>query len=84
MSGISDASQVNGLYLGLTALSPTILTVLLIISGIEQNPGPVVEVETTILSHVQDGAETSRREYNVICVVTGFITVVAMLRETGR
>ena len=48
VSAISDASQVNSLYLGLTALSPTILAVLLIISGIEQNPGPVVEVETTI------------------------------------
>ena len=33
MSGISDASQVNGPCLGLTALSPTILAVLLIISG---------------------------------------------------
>ena len=33
---------------------------------------------------IQDAAETSRREYNVICVVTGFITVVAMLRETGQ
>ena len=42
VSGISDASQVNGLCLGLTALSPTILAVLLIISGIEQNPGPAV------------------------------------------
>ena len=34
--------------LGLTVLSSMVLLVLLMIRGIEQNPGPVLEVENTV------------------------------------
>jgi hypothetical protein len=70
VSRLGDASQATSLYLGLTALSPTILVVLLIISGTEQNPGPVVNVETTLfISHVEEATETSRREHDLMRVV---------------
>ena len=43
-----DANGTTGDCLGLTVLSPMVLAVLLMIRGIEQNPGPVVEVENTV------------------------------------
>ena len=39
-----DANEMTGDCLGLTVLISIILAVLLIISGVEQNPGPAVEV----------------------------------------
>ena len=49
--GVSRRGDVNGTTgdcLGLTVLSSTVLAVLLMIGGIEQNPVPVVEVKNTI------------------------------------
>jgi len=43
-----DANRTTGYCLGLTVLSSMILAVLLMISGIEQNSGPVVEGENTV------------------------------------
>jgi len=43
-----DADGKTGEYLGLTVLSSVVLAMLLIIGGVEQNPGPVVEVENTV------------------------------------
>jgi hypothetical protein len=42
-----DANGKNGECLVLTVLSSMVLAVLLIIGGVEQNPGPVMEVENT-------------------------------------
>lgn len=49
--GVSRRGDVNGATgncLGLTVLSSMVLAVLLVIGGVEQNPGPVVEVENTV------------------------------------
>jgi len=43
-----DANATSGDCLGLTVLSSMVLAVLLVIGGVEQNPGPVVEVENTV------------------------------------
>ena len=43
-----DANRKTGGCLGLTVLISMVLTVLLMTGGIEQNPGPVVEVENTV------------------------------------
>jgi len=43
-----DDIETTGKCLGLTMLSSLILAVLLIIGGIEQNPGPAVEMENTV------------------------------------
>jgi len=43
-----DANGTTGDCLGLTVLSFMVLAVLLIIGGVEQNPGPVLEVENTV------------------------------------
>jgi len=43
-----DANRTAGDCLGLMVLSSMVLTVLLVIGGVEQNPGPVVEVENTV------------------------------------
>ena len=43
-----DANGKTGDYLGLTVLSSVVLAMLLITGGVEQNPGPVVEVENTV------------------------------------
>jgi hypothetical protein len=43
-----DANGKTCEYLGLTVLSSVVLAMLLIIGGVEQNPGPVVEVENTV------------------------------------
>jgi len=43
-----DANGTTGDCLGLTVLSSMVLAVLLMIGGVEQNPGPVVEVENTV------------------------------------
>jgi hypothetical protein len=43
-----DANGTTGDCLGLTVLSSMFLAVLQIIGGVEQNPGPVVEVENTV------------------------------------
>ena len=43
-----DANGKTGDCLGLTVLSSKVLAVLLIIGGVEQNPGPVLEVENTV------------------------------------
>jgi len=43
-----DANGMAGDCLGLTVLSSMVLAVLLVIGGVEQNPGPVVEVENTV------------------------------------
>ena len=42
------ANGTTGYCLGLTVLSSMVLAVLLMITGIEQNPGPVVEGENTV------------------------------------
>jgi len=44
----SDANGTTGDCLGLTVLSFIVLAVLLIIGGVEQNPGPVLEVKNTV------------------------------------
>jgi hypothetical protein len=43
-----DANGTTGDCLGLTVLSVVVLVILLINGGIEQNPGPVVELENTV------------------------------------
>ena len=43
-----DAIENSGKCLGLTMRSSLILAVLLIICGIEQNPGPAAEMDTTV------------------------------------
>jgi len=43
-----DANGTAGDCLGLTVLSSMVLAVLLVIGGVEQNPGPVVEVDNTV------------------------------------
>jgi hypothetical protein len=43
-----DAIGTSGDCLVLTVLSSMVLAVLLIIGGVEQNPGPVVGVENTV------------------------------------
>ena len=48
MSRRGDANGTSGDYLGLTVLSSMVLAVLLVIGGVEHNPGPVVEVENTV------------------------------------
>ena len=48
MSSHGDANGTTGDCLGLTVLSSMVLAVLLIIGGVEQNPGPAVEVENTV------------------------------------
>ena len=45
---LGDANQTTCFCLGLTVLSSTLLAVLLIIGGIEQNPGPVVKMVNTV------------------------------------
>jgi len=45
VSRIGDANGTSGDCLGLTVLSSMVLPVLLLIGGVEQYPGPVVEVE---------------------------------------
>ena len=47
-SRLGDANQASGHCLGLIALSSTTLALLLIIGGIEQNPGRVMEKENMI------------------------------------
>ena len=47
MPRCGDAKHTSGGCLGLTVLS-LVLAVFLMIGGIEQNPGPVVEVEKTV------------------------------------
>ena len=42
------ANETTGDCLSLTVLSSMVLAVLLIIGGVEQNPGPAVEVENTV------------------------------------
>ena len=49
--GLSRRSDANGTTadcLRLTVLSFMVLAVLLIIGGVEQNPGPILEVENTV------------------------------------
>ena len=48
MSRRGDANGTSGDCLGLTVLSSTVLAVLRVIGGVEQNPGPVMEVENTM------------------------------------
>ena len=48
MARSGDANGATGVCLGFTVLSPMVLAVLLIIGGVEQNPGPAVEVESTV------------------------------------
>ena len=43
-----DSIGTSGECLGFTVLSSMILALLLIIGGVEQNPGPVAEVENTV------------------------------------
>jgi len=43
-----DANGTSGDCLGLTVPSSMFLAVLLVSGGVEQNPGPVVEVENTV------------------------------------
>jgi hypothetical protein len=48
LSRRGDATGTFGDCLGLTVLTSTVLAVLLIIGGVEQSPGPDVEVENTL------------------------------------
>jgi hypothetical protein len=48
MSRRGDANGTTADCLGLSVLSFMVLAVLLIIGGVEQNPGPVLEVENTV------------------------------------
>jgi len=48
MSRHGDTNRMTGDCLGFMALSSVVLAVLLMICGIELNPGPVVEVENTV------------------------------------
>jgi len=48
VSRCGDADGTAGDCLGLTVLSSMVLAVLLVIGGVEQNPGPTVEVENTV------------------------------------
>jgi hypothetical protein len=60
------------------------LAVLLVIGGVEQNPGPGVEVENTV-QVLCSGCERSLKwEHNVTRVAVGFITAVEMLRHKWR
>ena len=54
--GCVDTNETTGDCLGLAVLSSMILAVLLMIGGIDQNPGPVVEVETLRDSYVPGAA----------------------------
>ena len=74
--GLSRRSDANGTTadcLGLTVLSFVVLAVLLIIGGVEQNPGPVLEVESTVRL-LWTGCGRNR-EYDVNCVDDGIIVV---------
>jgi hypothetical protein len=72
LSRRGDATGTFGDCLGLTVLSSTVLAVLFIIGGVEQNPGPDVEVENTVrLSCTGCGR-------NLNCVDVGIITVVGV------
>jgi hypothetical protein len=46
--GDANGTRTTGDCLGMTVLSFMVLAVLLIIGGVEQNPGPVLEVENTV------------------------------------
>ena len=48
VSRLGDANGTTGDCLGLTVLSSTVLEVLLIVGGVEQNPGPALEVKNTV------------------------------------
>ena len=48
MSRCGETSGTTGECLGCMVLSSIVLAFLLIIGGIEQNPGPDVEVENTV------------------------------------
>ena len=48
MSRRGDVNGTPGDCLGLTVLSSMVLAVLLVMGGVEQNPGPAVEVEKTV------------------------------------
>jgi hypothetical protein len=48
VSRCGDANGTTGVCLELTVLSSVVVTLLLIIGGVEQNPGPVVEAENTV------------------------------------
>jgi hypothetical protein len=43
-----DANRRTGDFLGLTVLSSMVLAILLMMHGIKQNPGPVVEVKNAV------------------------------------
>ena len=47
MSRRNDTSGTTGDCLGLRVIISMVLAVLVIIGGVEQNPGPVVDVENT-------------------------------------
>jgi len=48
VSRCGDANGTSGDCLGLTVPGSMVLALLLVIGGVEQNPGPVVEVENTV------------------------------------
>ena len=48
VSRCGDANRTTGDFLVLTVLCSIVLTVLIMISGTEHSPGPVVEVENTV------------------------------------
>jgi hypothetical protein len=62
--------------LGLTVLSYVVLAVLLIIGGVEQNPGPVVEVENTVRLLCTGCRRNLIRDSNANYVDGGIIIVV--------
>ena len=71
-----DANRTTSGCLVLTLLASMILAVLLMIGGIEQNPGPVLEVENTVLG----AAGISSWESNANCVDVGIVVVVEAWR----
>jgi len=71
-----DANGTSGDCLGLTVLSSMVLAVLLVIGGVEQNPGPVVEVENTVRLLCIGCGRNLKSGIHVNCVDGGIITVV--------
>ena len=54
--GVVCTNGTSGDCLGLTVLSSMVLAVLLVIGGVEQNPGPVVEVKNNVDFYIHGAA----------------------------
>ena len=66
-----DANRTTGGCLELTVLCSMVLAVLLMIGGTEHSPGPVVEVENTVLGAAGIQCELCGRwyQFDVVCTV---------------